>query len=109
MAWRVISRMTDSVKCETLSLRKCLGRGCLVDRARAMFFRFMVERIAMRGRLAQGPRRLCRSCGTLYLYATLPALPCRAFTCRRYAAELGETEAARDTGTGAEARSVARV
>src|SRR5207249_10429170 len=54
-----------------------------------MFFRFMVERIAMRGRLAQGQRRLCRSCGTLYLYATLPALPCGAFTCRRYRLNLG--------------------
>src|SRR5215472_12136852 len=26
MAWRVISRITDSVKCSTLSLRKCLPR-----------------------------------------------------------------------------------
>src|SRR5215472_6695757 len=26
MAWRVISRITDSVKCPTLSLRKCLPR-----------------------------------------------------------------------------------
>src|SRR5215831_11671836 len=75
MAWRVISRITDSVKCPTLSLRKCLPRvagrsdelfgapgpdaGWTFDHALGDFCRLDVlldlleARSAMAGRLAQ--------------------------------------------------------
>src|SRR5579864_3223635 len=54
MAWRVISRITDSVKCETLSLRKCLpgSRADVGDTFRELVFRGVEDWVAIAGRLA---------------------------------------------------------
>src|SRR5215468_802409 len=58
MACRVISRITDSVKCETLSLRNCFvweevcgEDGGLADER--FPFLILTDRVAMKSRLAQ--------------------------------------------------------
>jgi len=60
----------------------------------------MVERVAMTGRLAQRQRRGVVPAELEIVRQLSRHCPCRAFTCRRYAADLEENDAPDDTGIG---------